>query len=113
MCAADTARDSYQTPFIMLPPNVTPLHSEVDSRMSQTRQEVFYVQPTLDELMALCQDFKLISEVRTIGERYHIQCKDERFEVSAREATMLVKGLLIGHFAFHTRDDLSLANWAH
>jgi len=95
-----------QTTTAMLPPNVTPLHS------SGSRREIFYVQPTLDELMDLCKDFKLISEVRTVGEQYHIQCKDERFEVSAREATMLVKGLLIGHFAFHTRDDLSLANWA-
>jgi hypothetical protein len=93
----------------MLPPNVKPLHSD----HSQARQEVFYVQPTLDELMGLCKDFELISEVRTVGEQYFIQCKEESFEVSAREARMLVKGLLIGHFAFHTRDDLSLANWAH
>ena len=93
----------------MFPPNVKPLHSE----SSRTRQEVFYVQPTLDELMGLCKDFDLISEIRTVGECYHIQCKEESFEVSAREARMLVKGLLIGHFAFHTRDDLSLANWAH
>jgi hypothetical protein len=93
----------------MLPPNVKPLHSEE----SKTRRDVFYVQPSLDELMGLCRDFKLISQIRVVGDRYQIQCKDEQFDVSAPEASLLVRGLLIGHFAFHTRDDLSLANWAH
>ncbi len=93
----------------MLPPNVKPLYADA----SQAREEVFYVQPTLSELMSLCKDFDLISEVLIVGERYVIQCKDERFDVSPSEATLLVKGLLIGHFAFHTRDDLSLANWTH
>lgn len=93
----------------MLPPNVKPLHTDE----SNPRREVYYVQPSLDELMGLCRDFGLISEVRAVGERYWIQCKDEQFDVSPQEAALLVKGLLIGHFAFHTRDDLSLANWAH
>lgn len=93
----------------MLPPNVKPLHSDV----SQTRRAAHYVQPSLDELMSLCRDFKLISDIKVVGDRYQIQCKDEQFDVSALQAALLVKGLLIGHFAFHTRDDLSLANWAH
>lgn len=96
----------------MLPPNVTPLRTSPNGSGQQPR-EVYYVQPTLDELMNLCRDFDLISEVRVVGERYVIQCKDEQFEVTAREASLLVRGLLIGHFAFHTRDDLSLANWSH
>ncbi|MDE2995452.1 MAG: hypothetical protein OXT73_01735 [Bacteroidota bacterium] len=93
----------------MLPSNVTPLHTPE----ATAPREVYYVQPTLDELMNLCKDFGLISEIRTVGERYHITCKDEQFNVSGQEASFLVRGLLIGHFAFHTQDDLSLANWAH
>ena len=100
---------SIKMPDSMLPPNVKPLHSDEP----QARPAVFYVQPSLDELMGLCRDFELISEIKVVGDSYVIQCKDERFEVSASEAALLVKGLLIGHFAFHTRDDLSLANWAH
>ncbi|MDA0378504.1 MAG: hypothetical protein O3C45_03530 [Bacteroidetes bacterium] len=98
----------------MLPPNVMPLRNAEPSRGSAgAPREVYYVQPTLDELMGLCRDFNLISDIRVVGERYVIQCKEERFDVSATEAAFLVRGLLIGHFAFHTRDDLSLANWAH
>jgi len=92
-----------------LPANVTPLSK---ARQSSVK-EVFYVQPSLDELMNLCHDFELIADVQTIGDGYAIRCKDETFHVSAKEATILIKGLLIGHFAFHTRDDLSLANWSH
>ncbi len=98
----------------MLPPNVMPLRSFEGSRgPSHAGREVYYIQPTLDELISLCRDYGLISDVRMVGERYHIQCKEERFEVSSTEASYLVRGLLIGHFAFHTRDDLSLAYWAH
>lgn len=98
----------------MLPPNVMPLRSVngLPGPMSASR-EVYYIQPTLDELMGLCRDFGLISDVQAIGGRYIIQCKEERFDVSDTEASYLVRGLLIGHFAFHTRDDLSLANWTH
>lgn len=98
----------------MLPPNVMPLRSGNGfPGPAAASREVYYIQPTLDELMSLCRDFGLISDVRAVGERYVIQCKEERFDVSATEASFLVRGLLIGHFAFHTRDDLSLANWAH
>lgn len=76
-------------------------------------REVYYVKPTLDELIRLCKDFDLIADVQTAGDGYVIQCKEETFHVTAKEAAILVKGLLIGHFAFHTRDDLSLANWSH
>lgn len=93
----------------MLPTNVKALRSGA----FQTRRQVEYVQPSLGELMGLCRDFKLISEIKVVGDRYQIQYKDEQFDVTASQAALLVKGLLIGHFAFHTRDDLSLANWAH
>ena len=92
-----------------IPPNVTPLRPSA----AIAEREVYYVKPTLDELMKLCEEFDLIADVQTVGDGYLIQCKDESFQVSATEASFLVKGLLIGHFAFHTRDDLSLANWSH
>ncbi len=88
--------------MISSPGNVKPLHPP---------KEVYYVRPTLDELFDLCRDFKLISDVQQDGDEYKIQCKDETFDVNGKEAGILVRGLLIGHFAFHTRDDLSLANW--
>jgi len=94
--------------MIQSPINVRPLHP---SNEVNPPKEVLYVRPTLDELFELCSDFKLISDVRNDGDGYQIQCKEELFSVTAQEASILVRGLLIGHFAFHTRDDLSLANW--
>ena len=70
-----------------------------------------YSSPTLDELVQLCVDFGLVSEVLSLDGKFHFLCKDERFVVSKKEAFVLVRGLLIGYFAFHTRDDLTLANW--
>ena len=71
-----------------------------------------YSQPSLDELITLCEDFQLIRDVRHEPDgRLCIRCKDETFYATLHEAQLLVRGLLIGHFAFHTRDDLSLANW--
>ena len=78
----------------MLPPNVMPLRSVngLPGPISASR-EVFYIQPTLDELMGLCRDFGLISDVQAFGGRYIIQCKEERFDVSDTEASYLVRGL--------------------
>ncbi len=73
--------------------------------------EVLYVRPTLDELFQLCADFKLIKSVSPEGEDFHIECKGETFFVSAKEAEILARGLLIGYFAMMTGDDLSLASW--
>jgi hypothetical protein len=73
--------------------------------------EAQYNRPTLDELVQLCKDFELISEISSVDGRFHIVCRDDRFTVSPSEAETLVRGLLIGYFAFHTRDDLSLADW--
>ena len=75
------------------------------------KSEVTYNRPTLDELVQLCIDFELVSEVMSLDGKFHFLCKDEKFVVSPEEATILVRGLLIGYFAFHTRDDLSLADW--
>ena len=83
--------------------NIKPLRPQKD--------EVAYMRPTLDELVQLCVDFELITEVMSLDGKFHFLCKDERFVVSPSEAIILVRGLLIGYFAFHTRDDLSLADW--
>jgi len=71
-----------------------------------------YREPTLQELMELGKDFGLIRSVERLGDgRLRIQAKEEAFTTNLHEAQLLVRGLLIGYFAYHTRDDLSLANW--
>ena len=75
------------------------------------KSEVQYPRPTLDELVQLCIDFELITEVISVDGKFHFLCKDEQFIVSPAESIILVRGLLIGYFAAHTRDDLSLAGW--
>ena len=80
-------------------------------RPIRPQPETLYTHPTLDELVQLCKDFGLVKAISTHEGRFHIACKDEIFVVGPSEAETLVRGLLIGYFAFHTRDDLSLANW--
>lgn len=70
-----------------------------------------YRPPSLEELLALCSEFELATTIRKIDGSYRLRCKDEDFDVRAEEAQLLAKGLLLGYFAFHTRDDLSLATW--
>ena len=73
--------------------------------------EVLYSRPTLDEMVQLCKDFGLIKEIKSLNGRFHISCKDDVFDVTPSETETLVRGLLIGYFAFQTRDDLALADW--
>ncbi len=73
--------------------------------------ESSYPNPSLDELVELCKDFGLITEIDAVQGIFHISCKDEKFVVSPSEAEALIRGLLIGYFAFNTRDDLALADW--
>lgn len=80
-------------------------------RSIRLQKVISYNHPSLDELVQLCIDFELITEVISLDGRFHILCKDEKFIVTPAEADFLVRGLLIGYFAFHTRDDLSLADW--
>ena len=70
-----------------------------------------YRQPTLDEMLDLCVDFGLVTDLERDGEFMRMTCRDEQFSVSVREAELLVRGLLIGYFAMQTRDDLGLATW--
>ena len=87
---------------------ITPL---AKIRPIRPQPEVLYNHPTLDELVQLCKDFDLITEIVSSQGRFHIRCKDEKFSVTPSETETLVRGLLIGYFAFQTRDDLALADW--
>ena len=80
-------------------------------RPMRPQTEVSYNKPSLEELVQLCVDFELITEIISLDGRFHMLCKDEKFVVTPAEAEFLVRGLLIGPVAFHTRDALSLANW--
>lgn len=84
----------------------------IGTRLRQNRVTTAYRQPTLDELLHLCIDFDLISNVRTGHGRLKIRCKDEFFDVTEREAEILTRGLLLGFFALQTRDDLGLSDWS-
>ncbi len=80
--------------------------------LAESQEQEPYREPTLQELIEVGQDFGLIREVeREEDGRLRIQCKEELFTTNLHEAQLLVRGLLIGYFAYHTRDDLSLANW--
>ena len=65
---------------------------------------VTYDGPTLDELVQLCIDFELITDIRRIGGRIKVRVKEEYFDVNYREAGILVRGLLLGSFALHTKE---------
>lgn len=82
--------------------NIRPIRPNLESN---------YPNPSLDELVELCKDFGLITDIKTARGYFHISCKDEKFIVSPAEAEALIRGLLIGYFAFNTRDDLGLADW--
>jgi hypothetical protein len=83
----------------------------IGTRQNRKRLAGTYQSPTLHELLQLCTDFGLVSEMRTGIGRMKIRCKDEYFDITLREAEILARGLLLGYFAMQTRDDLSLADW--
>lgn len=78
---------------------------------SGTSVRSLYRQPTLDEMLDLCVEFGLVSDLERDGDFIRMTCREEEFGVSVREAELLVRGLLIGYFAMQTRDDLGLATW--
>ncbi len=81
------------------------------SRPGPERGTISYEGPTLDELIQLCIDFELINDIRRVKGRIKIRVREEYFDLNDREAGILVRGLLLGSFALHTRDDLALAEW--
>lgn len=78
---------------------------------SQSRRQTVYAEPSFDELLALCLDFGIVSEARPSAEGFVIRILDERMELRGEHAAVLLKGLLLGYFFNHSRDDLSLAEW--
>ncbi len=78
---------------------------------SQRRKQTVYAEPSFDELLALCLDFGIVSEARAGVDGYVIRVLDERMELRGEHAAVLLKGLLLGYFFNHSRDDLSLAEW--
>jgi hypothetical protein len=80
------------------------------ARMKRTVAE--YPEPTFEEMLRLCRDFGLVTEVETTVRGVRLRCVNQSFEVSVGEAELLMQGLLLGFFFGHSRDDLSLAEWA-
>ncbi len=81
------------------------------SRSGAEKGTITYEGPSLDELINLCIDFELINDIRRVSGRIKIRVRDEYFDLNDREAGILVRGLLLGSFALHTRDDMALAEW--
>ena len=70
-----------------------------------------YRDPTLEELLRLCRDFGLLTDFDLSPHGVLLRCVNQVFDVSAEDAELLLKGLLLGFFFGHSRDDLSLAEW--
>lgn len=72
---------------------------------------VRYAEPDRRELLRLCRDFGLVHEYEVGATGIRMRCLHQVFEVSPQESELLMKGLLLGFFYGHSRDDLSLADW--
>ena len=85
--------------------------TKVSTKNMSPQESISYEGPTLDELIQLSIDFDLISDIRRVRGRIKIRVREEYFDLNDREAGILVRGLLLGSFALHTRDDVSLDDW--
>ena len=83
----------------------------ISTKNMAPRQTITYEGPTLEELIQLCIDFDLISDIRRSSGRFKIRVREEYFDLNDREAGILVRGLLLGSFALQTQDDSSLSSW--
>ncbi len=70
-----------------------------------------YPDPSFEEMLRLCVNFGIISdyEASVFGVRF--TCVDEVMEMSVDEAEVAMKGLLLGFFFAHSRDNLREARW--
>ncbi len=70
-----------------------------------------YPEPTFEEMLRLCVAYGLVSgyEASMFGVR--LTCIQEEYELSVDEAEVMMRGLLLGFFYGHCRDNLALAHW--
>ncbi len=85
--------------------------TKVTTKSERSSGTISYEGPTLKELIQLCIDFELISDIREVRGRIKIRVREEYFDLNDREAGILVRGLLLGSFALHSRDEPSLEAW--
>lgn len=71
-----------------------------------------YPEPTLQELLALCRRFGLVTGFEPLRDGVRLSCVNQVYEVTPGEAHILMQGLLLGFFYGHLRDDLSQARWS-
>jgi len=83
----------------------------ISTKTTSHRGTISYEGPKLDELIQLCIDFDLINDIRRVHGRIKIRVREEYFDLNDREAGILVRGLLLGSFALHTRDEEALEGW--
>ncbi len=71
-----------------------------------------YPEPTFEEMLRLCVSYGLVSgyEGGMFGVR--LTCIGEEYELSVDEAEAMMRGLLIGFFRGHSRDNLAPARWS-
>jgi|GEM_PF-4669585 len=70
-----------------------------------------YPDPDFEEMLMLCIDFGIISNYRASVFGVHFTCVNEELEMGVSDAEVLMKGLLLGFFYGHSRDNLTMARW--
>lgn len=70
-----------------------------------------YPDPSFEELLRLGFDLGMITEYEASMFGVRLRCATEEFTLGVDEAEILMRGLLLGYFYGHSRDDLSLAHW--
>jgi hypothetical protein len=63
-------------------------------------------------MIGLAVDFGIVSNVQRGRSMVAMNVLNDPVELSATEAAVLLKGLLLGYFYSQARDDLSLAEWS-
>ena len=70
-----------------------------------------YPEPSFEEMLRLCVAFGLVSDYEGGMFGVRLTCTGEVYELSVDEAEAMMRGLLIGFFHGHERNDLTLAQW--
>lgn len=70
-----------------------------------------YPEPTFEEMLRLCVAFGLVSDYEGGMFGVRLTCAGEVYELGVDEAEAMMRGLLIGFFHGHERDNLTLSCW--
>ena len=83
----------------------------MSTRYTSTPVLADYPAPSLQEMAALCLRLGLVKHYEVTGYGLLIETGYRILEVTAKEAGILMLGLLQGFYHKHRQDDLRLADW--